>query len=194
MSRHETSLPPAYFEERYGRDPDPWRFATSDYEREKYEATLAALPEARYGTALEVGCSIGVFTRQLAGRCGTLLAVDVSEVALDAARERCRDRPHVTFRRARLPEDWPAGTFDLVVLSEVVYYLDRADVGRLADRVRGALAPGGTAILVHWTGETDYPLSGDEAAEAFIADAGDLAQDRRSSRTDSYRLDVLIRS
>ena len=34
---------PGYFERLYARDPDPWRFATSEYERDKYAATLAAL-------------------------------------------------------------------------------------------------------------------------------------------------------
>lgn len=60
MTRHATSLPPDYFDVRYAADPDPWNFAGSPYERDKYAATLAALPRERYASALEVGCSIGV--------------------------------------------------------------------------------------------------------------------------------------
>ena len=194
MSRRATSLTPAYFAGLYAADSDPWRFATSDYERGKYAATLEALPRARYGSVLEVGCSIGVLTRALAPRCDALLALDVAEAALDQARARCADAAHVRFACCRVPEDWPAGTFDLILLSEVVYYLDAEDVGRLVGRLRAALAPGGDIVLVHWTGETDYPLSGDEAAERVIAGARDFAAIRHQARADAYRLDVLSRS
>ena len=73
------SLPPSYFEALYASDPDPWRFASSDYERDKYAATLAALPRQLYRSGLEVGCSIGVLTAMLASRCRRLLAVDVAD-------------------------------------------------------------------------------------------------------------------
>ena len=194
MSRRaETSLPPGYFEALYARDPDPWRFASSGYEREKYAATLDALARPRYARALEVGCSIGVLTRQLAARCGALLALDAAEAPLAAARARCGGLPQVAFRRARVPQDWPeeAAPFDLILLSEVVYYLDAADVVRLARHVGGTLAPGGEVLLVHWTGETDYPLSGDEAAERFIAAAAGFAAIARQDRAEGYRLDLL---
>ncbi|MGY2047741.1 class I SAM-dependent DNA methyltransferase [Methylobacterium sp. JK268] len=191
MTRHPTSLPPAYFDARYAADPDPWDFATSGYERAKYAATLAALPRARYGAALEIGCSIGVLTRDLAGRCDALLALDVAEGALDQARARCRDCPQVRFAWAQVPGTWPEGRFDLILLSEVVYYLDAGDVGRLADRVRDALAPGGDVLLVHWTGETDYPLGGDAAAELFIRSAASFLKVTRQDRSEAYRLDLL---
>lgn len=186
------SLPASYFDAIYERDPDPWRFRTSAYERAKYDATLAALPRPRYRRALEVGCSVGVLTRDLAPRCDTLLAVDAAEKALAAARDACADRPNVAFTAIRAPDEWPDGpSFDLILLSEVVYYLNRADVARLAARVRSSLAPGGDCLLVHWTAETDYPLSGDEAAERFIAAASPFAAVMRQERSEKYRLDLL---
>jgi SAM-dependent methyltransferase len=193
VTRASRSLPPGYFEDLYSRDPDPWRFADSAYERAKYDATLAALPRARYARGLEVGCSIGVLTRDLARLCDALLALDAVEAPLAAARARCADLPHVAFRRARAPQEWPeeAGPFELMVLSEVVYYLDATDVVRLAKCVGGALAPGADLLLVHWTGETNYPLSGDEAAERFIAATAPFAAVRQQGRTERYRLDLL---
>ncbi|NOG73136.1 SAM-dependent methyltransferase [Roseicella sp. DB1501] len=185
------SLDVAYFDAIYAADADPWRFASSDYERAKYAATLAALPRPHYARAFEIGCSIGVLTAQLALRCDALLAVDLAEAPLAAARARCADVPQVTFRRMAVPGDWPEGGFDLILLSEVVYYLDAADLARLASRVAGALHPGGEALLVHWTGETDYPLSGDAAAEGFIAAAG--LPVIRQQRAEAYRLDLLRR-
>jgi SAM-dependent methyltransferase len=193
-SRPASSLPASYFDALYGRDADPWRFRTSGYERAKYDATLAALPRPRYRRGLEVGCSVGVLTRDLAERCDALLAVDAAERALAAARATCADRPNVEFARLRVPAEWPVGAaapFDLILLSEVVYYFDRADVARLAERVRGTLAPGGDCLLVHWTGDTDYPLSGDDAAESFIAAASRFASVTRQERSERYRLDLL---
>ncbi|MCJ2097610.1 SAM-dependent methyltransferase [Methylobacterium sp. E-046] len=175
----------------YATEADPWRFATSSYERDKYAATLAALPRAHYASALDVGCSIGVFTHQLCRRCDALIGLDVVPSVLDAARERCADCPNARFMVAAVPGAWPNGRFDLIVISEVAYYLDRADLARLVARVEGALLPEADIVLVHWLGVTHYPLSGDEAAEGFIAGARNFATVVKQSRTAEYRLDVL---
>lgn len=191
QSRRPISLDPDFFAGMYADDPDPWRFATSDYERTKYAATLASLPRPRYASALDVGCSIGVFTRQLCTRCDTLLGLDVVPKVLEDARARCADCPNVRFALSAVPNDWPDGRFDLILLSEVAYYLNRADLARLVTRVEGALLPGADIVLVHWLGETSYPLTGDEAADGFIAGAKGFARVLTQSRTAEYRLDVL---
>ncbi len=191
--RATTSLPAGYFEQLYATSPDPWDFANSDYEAAKYAATLAALPRDRYSDALEVGCSIGVLTQLLAGRCDRLIALDAAEGALATARSRCAALPGVDLRRMAVPGDWPEGSFDLIMLSEVVYYLDRPDLTRLVGRVRQSLAPAGDVVLVHWTGQTNYPLHGDEAAELFIAGTAGFLAVTRQERAARYRLDVLRR-
>lgn len=188
-----SSLGRDYFENLYAKGADPWRFATSDYEHEKYNATLGALPRARYVRALEIGCSIGVLTRRLAARCDRLLATDVAEEPLREARLRSADAPWVEFRRSAAPADWPEGTFDLILLSEVVYYLNREDVDLLAERVLGSLAPGGDLVLVHWTGETDYPLSGDEASERLLEKIRPALGTTLEKRLALFRLDVARR-
>jgi len=192
MTRRQQTLPPDYFERLYAEHGDPWKFATSDYERAKYAHTLTALPKARYRAGLELGCSIGVLTRQLASRCDRLLALDSAPTALKEARRRCLDLPHVEFAEMFVPGDWPEGSFDLMLISEIVYYLQAEDVARLAERVETSLAPGGTVLLVHWTGETDYPLSGDEAAEMFVARLKDRVEILGAERRPDYRLDVLL--
>ena len=186
MTRRRNTIAPDYFEALYAADPDPWRFATSDYERDKYAASLAALPAGGFGAALEVGCSIGVFTRQLAPRCKTLLAIDVAEGALAQARARC---PGVRFERRAVPEQWPPDRFDLIVFSEVLYYLDAAALAATAAHALAALEPGGSLLLVHYLGGTDYPLTGDQAADGFIAATGLAPAYQR--REPLYRLDRL---
>ena len=186
------SLPASYFDELYGRDADPWSFETSDYERAKYAETVAALSRPRYGRVLEVGCSIGVLTARLAERADHLVATDVAEAALAVARKRLDAAPQVRFVRAAFPAEAPEGPFDLIVLSEVLYYLSAADLRRAAAVVVERLAPGGEVLLVHWLGETpDYPLTGDEAADGFLAAACPPLTTARRERRDRYRLERL---
>jgi cyclopropane fatty-acyl-phospholipid synthase-like methyltransferase len=191
MSEPRTTLRPEYFDALYTADLDPWKFATSPYERGKYTLTLNAMPKPHYRSALEVGCSIGVLTRSLASRCDAVVAIDAAQAALVEARRRCADLPGVRFEHMFAPEQWPGGAFEVILLSEVVYYLSRDDVGRLAARVANSLAKLGSVILVHWTGLTNYPLSGDEAAALFIERIGPTFVVDRADRYVEFRLDVL---
>jgi cyclopropane fatty-acyl-phospholipid synthase-like methyltransferase len=193
MSEPRRTLKPEYFDALYTVDPDPWNFAASPYERAKYTLTLNAMPKPRYRSALEVGCSIGVLTRSLVSRCDSVVAVDAAPTPLIEARRRCADMPGVRFEQMFVPEQWPDGV-ELILLSEVVYYLNPEDVGRLADRVTRSLSKGGSVILVHWTGQTDYPLSGDEAAALFIEQMGSTCVVERADRYAEFRLDVLSRA
>lgn len=183
---------PDYFDALYAADPDPWRFETSAYERDKYAATLAALPRDRYRRAVEIGCSIGVLTASLGTRCDALLGVDVAQAALDRAAARCAAMPNVRFARMRLPDAAPEGPFDLLMMSEVLYYFDLPTLERLAGVVAAMRSPDADLVLVHWLGPTpDYPLTGDTAADAFIAMTRDWATVTHQSRTPDYRIDVM---
>jgi cyclopropane fatty-acyl-phospholipid synthase-like methyltransferase len=193
MNKARQTLKSQYFDALYAADPDPWNFAASPYEQAKYRLTLNAMPELHYRSALEVGCSIGVLTRLLASRCDSVVAIDAAETPLIEARRRCADLPSVRFEQMFAPDEWPDGEFDLILLSEVVYYFGRKDVGRLADRVTRSLVKDGFVILVHWTGETNYPLSGDEAAALFIKEVGPSCVVERAERHQEFRLDVLSR-
>lgn len=188
----DRSLPPEYFEAVYRHDDDPWGFETRPYEAAKYEATLAALPATRHRLALEVGCSIGVLTRMLAGRCEDLLAVDVSERALGRARQRCRDLAGVRFRSMEVPRVLPDGPFDLILLSEVAYYWSPADLEKARLGLAARLEPGGHLLLVHWTPfVADYPQTGDEVHRAFLDGAGAVGlRHLRGGREETYRLDL----
>jgi len=143
-------VPPEYFAGKYERRDDPWGLATRWYEERKRALTLAALPARRYGSVLEVGCSVGTLTAGLAGRSDRLLATDVVPAAVEAARERVADQPHVTVRRHDARSGVPAGPYDLVVLSEVAYYLTRPELLDLVERLRPELAPGATVLGCHW--------------------------------------------
>ncbi len=188
--RKTRTLEPDYFEDLYRSDPDPWRFASSPYEAEKYARTLAALGPDRVRSALEVGCSIGVLTEQLAARCDRLVATEASPTALDLARRRCAGATNIDFRLQPSPHAPLGGPFDVILLSEVVYYWDDADLADFAGAFERVLAPRGRFILVHWLGETDYPKTADEAVNAFRAALEGAYSAERVERTADYRLDV----
>lgn len=156
-------LPDRYFDDLYAGSADPWGFQDRWYERRKRKLTMALLPRPRYRYGFEPGCSLGVLTEALAGRCDRLLATDVSPAALSAARERLGGQDHVTFRSWALGDAWPDEQFDIVVLSEVLYYLQAPLLREVLPRAVAALAPGGTLLAVHWRHPVaDYPLGGDE--------------------------------
>jgi SAM-dependent methyltransferase len=189
---NNAAVPPEHFDAIYAADADPWGYTTSAYERRKYLATLAALPRARFSRAFEPACSIGVLTRLLARRCANLLAADVSEVALDRARARCRDMRNISFRRMRIPARWPAGTFDLIILSEVLYYLSARDVRDTVRKTLRALRPDGVVIVVHWLGATGTARGGDQVARQFLSQTRRLPVIARR-RNEHFRLDALQR-
>lgn len=185
------SLPPSYFDKLYSENIDPWNFETSDYEASKYAATIAALPKARYHHAFEVGCSIGVLTQLLAERCDSLLSVDVSELALAKAKARCANLPQVRFELMGIPQEFPTDIFDLILISEVGYYLSQSDLLVAQQKMIEHLEPGGHLLLVHWTlYAKDYPLSGDEVHESFIERTSKDLQHLGGSREEQYRLDL----
>jgi predicted TPR repeat methyltransferase len=187
--RRSGSLPPGYFEQMFAADPDPWSFETSAYETAKYDATIAALGGRRYRSAIEIGCANGVLTRRLAPHALSLLAIDVSETALARAAARCGD-VCVAFERRSFPREAPDGAFDLIVLSEVAYYLDDDDLASAGRWIDGALDRQGDLLLVHWTGETDYPQSADDAVDKLGAAMRTPTVKLRTDRADLYRLDL----
>lgn len=167
------TLPAGYFDDLYAADGDPWGFRTRWYEQRKYSVSLAALPRPRYRSAFEPGASIGVFTALLAGRCDRVLATDPARAAIDRAAKYLTDHHNVELRCGGVPADWPAGVFDLIVISELGYYLDAADLDRLAARAVGCLEPGGDLLAVHWRWPVaDYPLTGDAVHAALHRTAG----------------------
>jgi SAM-dependent methyltransferase len=176
------------FERLYEESPDPWDYGSSEYEREKYAATLAAIGPGPYGRALEVGCSIGIFTEMLTPRCERLVAMDFSPRAIALASERLQGRSRVELLQGSFPEEVPAGRWDLVVCSEVLYYLDSDTFLRSLEWLRSQVSQGTRVVAVSWRGgaETE-PLRGDWVHDLLTTELGRWhALDVRQS---GYRLD-----
>ncbi|MFF2031020.1 PIG-L family deacetylase [Arthrobacter sp. NPDC058192] len=172
-------------------DEDPWEYTTSWYEQRKRALTLAALPDEHYAAGLEIGCSIGTLSLELAQRCDSFLAVDASSAALAQATIRLAQVPAARTSHLTVPHEWPDGQFDLIVISEVGYYLSPDELAGLLERVEAALLPGGTLALCHWR----HPVSGWE----LDGDAVHAAARRQLGwagaglyREDDFVLEVLL--
>lgn len=161
-------LPDDYFTDVWS-ESDPWGFEDRWYERRKRDLVLAALPAERFAHAFEPGCAQGLLTARLARRCDRVTAMEPVAHVAERARQRCRDLPQVGVRTGALPDDWPtdeigfgASEFDLVMASEVLYYLEPMALDVVLEGFAASLRSGGALVAVHWRGPTDYPLSGDE--------------------------------
>jgi SAM-dependent methyltransferase len=164
------TTPIPYFDRMYAADPDPWSFESRWYDQRKHTLTAAILPRSRYRSGFEPGCSTGRLTERLAPYCERLLAVDAVESAVRTAAQRLAGRPHVTVGRAAMPGDWPDARFDLIVLSELGYYFDDADLDRLLGAAVASLEPGGDLVAVHWRWPVaEHFRPGDEVHEALAA-------------------------
>ncbi|MDW5597192.1 methyltransferase [Conexibacter stalactiti] len=206
-------MTPAAFDALYRRDPDPWGYRERPYERAKYADTLRACGPGPFDAALELGGSIGEFTALLTPRCRRLRSLDASPAAVELARERLaalpagspRDRvpqrdpnPHssdavggdVHALLGTIPADLPHDRFDLVVASEVLYYLPQAEFDATLVALRERLAPGGRLVAVHYVPPgPERPLTA-AAVHAALRAQPWLASVERSDRGD-YLLDVL---
>jgi SAM-dependent methyltransferase len=163
------SLPAAFFDAMYAAADDPWSMRSRWYERRKYALTTAVLPRERYAEGLEVGCSVGELTARLADRCDRLTGWDASAAAVARATARVADAGDVRIEQAAVPGR-ALPPVDLLVLSEVLYYLDADDLQQLLGQVRTAVRPGGTLVAVHWRHPVaEYPQTGDAVHEALRA-------------------------
>ncbi|GGB97725.1 SAM-dependent methyltransferase [Dyadobacter sediminis] len=192
MSDHKKSLTEDYFDKVYQNNEDPWNFETSEYEFNKYKTTMDALTCATYRNAFEIGCSIGVLSEMLAVRCQRLLSIDAAKAPLVKARRRLERFNHVQVQQMAVPGQFPDERFDLVLISEVGYYLSMTDLEILQGQILAHLDQYGQLLLVHWTPQVDdYPLTGDQVHEAFqlLSGPGQPLELLFSLREKTYRLD-----
>lgn len=167
-------IDPEGFEAMFRQDADPWDYARSPFEAFKRGVLLRACGGRLFGRGLELACANGETSRALARRCLRLLALDASPTVVAEARRRVAN-PRLTFVVARLPDETPSGPFDLIVASELLYYMPRGTMDELLDRLVAALAPGGRMVVLHHTIPFDDaaqpPRRAQDAARARLSES-----------------------
>ncbi len=143
------------------------------FTRRKYAIELAMLPYRRYRHAFEPGCSAGLLTELLTERCDRVTATDVDVAALNATDRRLQHagrRGQVVLLHGSLDQPWPPGGFDLVVLSDVAYYLPADVLRTVLDRECPRLAANATVVAAHWRHPIPgLPMTGDHATDVIGA-------------------------
>lgn len=161
----------SYFRHLYAQGDDPWGYRTRWYEQRKRALAAACLPDRRYASGFEPGCAGGDLAAVLAPRCDRYLAADLDPTAVQAASRLLAPIAHARLLQLSLPEGWPTAThFDLVVLSELGYYLGADGLAQVARQARQSLAlnsarggasgagwpEGGVVLACHWR----HPIEG----------------------------------
>lgn len=150
---------------------EPWA-PESWYERRKRGMLLAGLDRPQFQSGLELGCSTGALLEDLAPRCNQLLGIDASMEALDSAKRRTTHLRTVSFHHGILPRDWPPGFFDLIIMSEIGYYMSRTALVRLLDRITGSAMKDALFVACHWRHPIDgWPLDGADVHQLLRAEA-----------------------
>jgi SAM-dependent methyltransferase len=177
-----------FFEAMYRRSGDPWNFASSPYELNRYEAITRALSMCRYRHAFEPGCSVGVLTEQLAPLCDRVSATDISPTAVEVARMRCSRFAHVEIQCESLDESFSIDDMDLLLLSEIGYYFDPERWRSLAQLLMKRVAPSGTILAAHWLGHSRDHLQDGDSVHHALRSIGSITLEY-SERNAGFRLD-----
>jgi SAM-dependent methyltransferase len=152
-----------YFDNLYKSSDDPWKISHRWYERRKRALLLGALPHEHYARAFEPACGNGELTALLAPRCVELIATDIAADAVALTRKRVSDLRNVEVAQMLLPDAWPEGPLDLIVLSEIGYYLDEPQLWHVVEHVHRTLSPEGAVIACHWRKPIDgWSRNGEE--------------------------------
>jgi len=182
----------AFFEDMYRNDADPWDFASSQYERRRYEIILRALEGKHFRHAFEPGCSVGVLTRQLSKLCSRIDAIDISPTAAKIAQDRCHECPNIYITCDSLAHPISGDIFDLVVFSEIGYYFEEQTLRDILWTLVARMEPKGTMLASHWLGSSsDHILRGDRVHE-IIAEVDGLSH-IHGTRYADFRLDLWSR-
>lgn len=207
-----------YFDALYRDNSDPWQYQTRWYEKRKRDMCLAALPQATYMNAIELGCSNGVFSELLAGRCQTLLSIDGNLQAVQLAKQRLIDYSHVKVIQGVIPhtlstlnEKNPKNNslsndstpnkqaYDLIVISEILYYLPLVDIDKVITWIKQSLTLEGTLLCCHWRYDIDgFLMTGEtvhQRLQQAFNESHNITLTHQSQIVDSdFLLDVWQRS
>jgi ubiquinone/menaquinone biosynthesis C-methylase UbiE len=127
----------------YFREIEARRYQTHYHLRELFEST-----DGRQHRLLEIGCGIGVDSIQLARRGFHVTAIDLTENALEVARQFASDRgAEIDFQVGNAEQlEFPDASFDVVYSFGVLHHTP--DIERSVSEVHRVLRPGGIAYVM----------------------------------------------
>lgn len=94
-------------------------------------------------TALDIGCGTGELTRQLKARGFTVTGIDMSDVAIEAAKRIDRD---ILYLCGKFEQSALDGRYDVIVINKVLAFVD--DMDSFVAKAKKLLAPNGKLIII----------------------------------------------
>lgn len=166
----------------FRRSPDPYHCRDSSYELAKVRDQLAVLGVQRFKRGLEIGCGEGVFTPHLAQRCDQVVGIDLSSTAIARAKETTSHLSNVSVLVANIRRYQPPSPFDLIVASEVLYYVGEKRSLRLLEEVVERIVElsddGGYVLLVHGISDPVTRASRERYRDFFLRQGMGLVTER----------------
>lgn len=152
-----------YFDRFYDNNDDPWGYQSHWYEERKRQICLAMLLKSQYSRVLEIGCANGCFSKKLAQRAQYLLCLDGHPKAVELTKNALQHLKHVDIECRVLPQEFPSQRFDLIVLSEIAYYLSTDELSLLTEKLSEQLSQHGMLLSCHWRHPVaDFELDGNQ--------------------------------
>jgi ubiquinone/menaquinone biosynthesis C-methylase UbiE len=136
-------------------------------------------PPAR---VVEIGCGNGIIAMLLAGKGYEVHGIDISQAAVDWARERFAEASRAgTFRQGDVCDMsiFADASFDAVMDGQCLHCLMGDDRGRCLQEVRRILSPNGVFVVSSMCG----PPKSDEAKASFDAASLSLMKNGEAFRT-----------
>ena len=105
----------------------------------------------KQGKVVELGCGTGYFTKTMGQKSQTIMATDLSDSLLEAARKRLGECPNVGIQKENCMEtSFPAEAFDCVFMANLIHVVESP--GEALHECHRILRDGGNLIIVTFTG------------------------------------------
>lgn len=143
-----------FFEFKYIKK-DPYLTTIDEKEIIKLEKSFDLVKDSRYKNILDIGCGEGYLVEKLIPLADRIVALDISKLALQRAEKRIRKDAHIDFIQKDILKYKPGENFDLIICSEILYYLQLEDVKTIAGKLIEWISPNGKLLLVNVYSKTE---------------------------------------
>jgi 2-polyprenyl-3-methyl-5-hydroxy-6-metoxy-1,4-benzoquinol methylase len=146
--RFDRSNTPSRFNRFYWLDGDPFGAKNAKYELSKQDRLLDLISKREKYNALDVGCGNGFFSRRIAEHCEHLHGIDFSSQAIRLAQANCEEHLNISLAEQDIRSFQTSSSFDLIICSEVLYYLQGTELDDVVRNLHSISAPGAWLGLV----------------------------------------------
>jgi SAM-dependent methyltransferase len=139
-----------HYDDSYFADLSARYRTRNRFARRRIRNVFSLLPDLAGRTLVDLGCGMGTFTIEAAGRGAFAIGIDPAPAAVRAASavaaaEKATSARFVRADAARLPLD--DGAADVVLAADLTEHLDDVTLARILREAARVLAPGGRMVL-----------------------------------------------